>query len=112
MELLEGRWAIQILAAMKNGPVRLSQLKRSNPVASKKALTARLRWLESAGVVVRRDLSTSVLRVEYELADAMRQPLLELLDHLAQLGALYEEAGQSHGDEAGSIAFRSTPSVK
>jgi DNA-binding HxlR family transcriptional regulator len=80
VELLQGKWTIQILCAMREHPVRLSELKRAIPSASKKALTASLRSLEAARVVLRRDLSSSVLHVEYELADTMREPLVALQD--------------------------------
>lgn len=90
IELLQGKWTVQILCAMRTHPVRLSELKRAIPSASKKALTASLRTLEAARVVFRRDLSSSVLHVEYELADAMQEPLLTLLDHLAEWGKLYD----------------------
>jgi DNA-binding HxlR family transcriptional regulator len=83
IKLLQGKWTIQILCAMRDHPVRLSELKREIPAASKKALTASLRSLEAAQIVLRRDLSSSVLRVEYEIAETMREPLAVLLDQLA-----------------------------
>jgi DNA-binding HxlR family transcriptional regulator len=52
-KLLQGKWRIQILCVMRMGPVRFGQLTRFIPSASKKALTANLRELESSGVVVR-----------------------------------------------------------
>jgi hypothetical protein len=70
-----------------------STAKRAIPSASKKALTASLRSLEAARVVLRRDLSSSVLHVEYELADTMREPLVALLDHLGEWGKLYDSVG-------------------
>ena len=88
------RRTIPILCAVRTQPVRLSELRRAIPTASKKALTASLRSLEAANVVVRRDLSGSVLHVEYELADTMREPLATLLDHLAEWGELYELEAQ------------------
>jgi len=87
--LLQGKWTVEILCAMREGPVRLSVLKRQIPLASKKALTARLRSLEAARMILRRDLSTSVLHVEYTFADALREPLIALLDSLAECGAAY-----------------------
>jgi DNA-binding HxlR family transcriptional regulator len=90
VELLQGKWTVQILCAMRTRPVRLSELKRAIPSASKKALTASLRSLEAARVVLRRDLSCSVLHVEYELAPAMREPLITLLDQLAEWGRIYD----------------------
>jgi DNA-binding HxlR family transcriptional regulator len=74
---------------MREHPVRISELKRAIPSASKKALTASLRSLEASRVVLRRDLSNSVLHVEYELAGTMRERLVALLDHLADWGKLY-----------------------
>ena len=69
---------------MRANPVRLSELRRGLPSASKKALTASLRSLEASRVIVRRDLSSSVLHVEYELVDSIRGPLVALLDHLSE----------------------------
>jgi DNA-binding HxlR family transcriptional regulator len=90
VELLQGKWTVQILCAMRTRPVRLSELKRAIPTASKKALTASLRSLEAERVVLRRDLSSSVLHVQYELTAATRDPLIKLLDHLAEWGKLYD----------------------
>lgn len=83
-----GKWTAQILWAMKDKPVRLSDLMRTHPSASKKALTASLRSLESSQIILRKDSSTSVLHVEYELTEAMRQPVIELLGCLAEWGGL------------------------
>ena len=89
IELLQGKWTVQILCAMRERPERLSELRRGIPSASKKALTASLRSLEAAQIVLRRDLSSSVLRVEYEIADTIREPLSALLDQLAEWGRSY-----------------------
>ena len=96
IELLQGKWTIQILCAMRAHPVRLSLLRREIPVASKKALTASLRSLQAARMVVRRDLSSSVLHVEYELVESMRIPLNALLDDLSKWGKYYESERSPH----------------
>jgi DNA-binding HxlR family transcriptional regulator len=93
IELLQGKWTVQILCAIRERPKRLSELRRGIPSASKKALTASLRFLEAAQIVLRRDLSSSVLRVEYEIADTIRGPLSSLLDQLAEWGRLYSPDG-------------------
>lgn len=95
VQLFQGKWTMQILCAMREHPVRLSELKRQIPSASKKALTASLRALEEARLVLRRDLSSSVLHVEYEFAEPMREPLVLLLDHLAEWGNRYESDDRS-----------------
>lgn len=84
MELLRGKWTVQILCALLAGPVRLSQLRRLIPAASKKALTANLRSLEKVKLISRRDLSHSVLHVEYNIAESARVPLASLIDQLSQ----------------------------
>ena len=89
--LLQGKWTAHILCAMREHPKRLSELRRTIPTASKKALTASLRSLETAQLILRRDLSSSVLHVEYEIADKMREPLATLLDRLAEWDRLYFE---------------------
>jgi DNA-binding HxlR family transcriptional regulator len=83
MEVLRGKWTLQILCALLDGPVRLSQLRRLIPTASKKALTANLRSLETLQLILRRDLSNSVLHVEHEIAEAARPPLSALVGQLA-----------------------------
>ena len=59
--LLQGKWRIEILCAMRRGPVRLGQLARLIPDASKKMLTQNLRKLEADGIVIRSDLSDTTL---------------------------------------------------
>ena len=53
VEILQRKWAIHVLCEMRKGPVRFDQFKRSIPHASKKGLTASLRALENAKIVVR-----------------------------------------------------------
>jgi DNA-binding HxlR family transcriptional regulator len=84
MEVLRGKWTVRILCALLAGPVRLSQLRRLIPTASKKALTANLRSLEKLQLISRRDLSNSVLHVEYKIAESARAPLAALVDQLSQ----------------------------
>jgi DNA-binding HxlR family transcriptional regulator len=87
--LFQSKWRVQILCALRSGPVRLGQLVRLIPGASKKMLTENLRKLEAGGVVVRMDLSDLVLHVEYYLEPEMRQAVCALLDHMAQCGNTY-----------------------
>ena len=96
IETLRGKWTIQILCEMRHGPVRLGQLKRSIPAASKKALTSSLRWLEDARLIVRRDLTKSILHVEYELDDQTKEPLAALLTFLAGWASLLPDHTIEH----------------
>lgn len=85
MEVLcRGKWGVQILCAMRQEPIRLGQLSRLIPGASKKVLTQNLRRLESEGIVVRTDFSDAVLHVEYAFASNAKDSVCALLDHLAE----------------------------
>ena len=88
--LLQGKWRIQILCVMREGPTRLGQLARLIPSASKKGLAENLRKLHSAGLIVRNDLSSHILHVEYDLAEPVKAATYELLDQLAKWGDAYE----------------------
>lgn len=75
-----------ILCAMRHGPVRIGQLGRLIPGASKKVLTQSLRGLEANGIVIRRDFSELVPHVEYELHPDLRDGVGTLLDCLSTWG--------------------------
>ena len=90
--LFQGKWKIQILCAMRSGPIRLGQLARIIPVASKKMLTQNLRRLEADGIVVRKDLTDLVLHIEYDLVDSAREAVCDLLDHMVRWSDLYLES--------------------
>jgi DNA-binding HxlR family transcriptional regulator len=77
-------WTIHILDVLRDRPVRLGQLRRGIPQASKKTLIGSLRSLEVAGIVLRKDKSGSVLHVEYELVEKSSGNVAALLDHLGQ----------------------------
>lgn len=87
--LLQGKWKLQILSFMCSGPVRLGQLARLIPGASKKVITQNLRKLEADGVVVRSDFSDVVLHVEYDLSPNFRDSVANLLDQLGKWGSQY-----------------------
>jgi DNA-binding HxlR family transcriptional regulator len=59
------------------------------PAASKKVLTQRLREMEKDGLVVRTDLSTKLLRVEYSLSDSLGFGAVYLIDLLAPWSTQY-----------------------
>jgi DNA-binding HxlR family transcriptional regulator len=75
---------------MREGPTRFGQLGRLIPSASKKVLTEDLRKLQAAGLIVRNDLSSHILHVEYDLAEPVKAATYELLNQLAKWGDAYE----------------------
>ncbi len=86
---LQGKWRVHILWSLRSGPVRIGQLARLIPGASKKVLAQHLRKLEADGIIVREDKSDVVLHIEYELSNAYRHLVCSLLDQLSQSGAFY-----------------------
>ena len=95
--LFQGKWKAQILCAMRSGPIRLGQLARIVPGASKKMLTQNLRKLEADGIVVRKDLTDLVLHIEYALDERTREGVCALLDQLAKWSGLH--LGKSGDDK-------------
>ena len=87
--LFQGKWKLEILCAMRAGPVRVGQLSRLLPGSSKKMLAHHLRQLETDGIVLRRDMSDVVLHVEYDFTNEAREEVCLLLDHLAQWGRMH-----------------------
>ena len=87
--LIQGKWKVGILSRLRVGPARLSQLRRTFPLASKKMLTQHLRELERDGLIARRDLSGRVRHVEYFLSDSRGCAVLQLINALTEWGSLY-----------------------
>ena len=69
--------------------MRLSQLRKLFPEASKKMLTQHLREMEEDGIVVRSDLSGRRRHVEYALETSFGLAVLHLIGTLADWGSQY-----------------------
>jgi DNA-binding HxlR family transcriptional regulator len=53
VDVIGGKWAVVVLAHLKDGEHRYGELRRRMPDISEKVLTTRLRELETAGLVQR-----------------------------------------------------------
>ena len=84
--LVQGKWRIAILRQLKNGPVRLGELKRRLSPISKKVLNEHLREMEKEGLIVRFDRSGKIPHVEYSLASPLGFAALSLLHSIAEWG--------------------------
>lgn len=89
INLIQGKWKTRILSRLQHGPVRLSELRRMFPEASKKMLTQHLREMEKDGLVVRKDLSGRLRHVEYSLSESMGSAVLHLIRTLTNWGREY-----------------------
>ena len=87
ISVVQGKWKMGILSHLQYGPIRLSQLRRLFPDASKKMLAQHLRELEADGIIVRSDLSGRRRHVEYCLNAAKRAAVFRLIDSLAEWGS-------------------------
>ena len=84
--LIRGKWKLPILVTMLNGPVRLGQLRRLIPSASKKVLVQQLHELENDGIIVRTDLSRRIKHVEYTTSAPFGVAVVNLLGLLSEWG--------------------------
>src|SRR3954463_16632152 len=69
IELVGKRWTGAILLVLMDGPLHFSGIRHLVPELSDRLLSERLKELEAEGVVERRVLDGSPVRVEYSLTE-------------------------------------------
>jgi DNA-binding HxlR family transcriptional regulator len=81
LDVVGGKWRAVILAHLKEGAHRYSELRRRMPDTSEKMLVQRLRELADDGLVERYDAGSVPPRVEYRLTAEGRSltPVLQAL---------------------------------
>ena len=84
MAVLGGAWTPNVIWCLSGGPRRFTELRADIPAVSAKVLTARLRSLETKGVVTRRVMATSPPSVE----DAQTELGRELVQAIAAIAAV------------------------
>jgi DNA-binding HxlR family transcriptional regulator len=72
VELVGKRWTGAILIVMMEGPLRFSEIKQLVPDLSDRLLSERVKELEGEGIVERRVIADTPVRVEYTLTDKGR----------------------------------------
>ena len=92
ISLIQGKWKMRILSQLQHGPIRLSQLRKMFPDASKKMLTQHLREMEEDGLIIRTDLSAKLRHVEYSLETSLGVAVLHLINTLTQWGSQHAPA--------------------
>ncbi len=88
LDRVADKWTALIVAVLSHGPHRYGELRRAVTHISEKMLAQTLRNLERDGLLVRRVLPTSPVRVEYELTDLGRT-LVPVLRPLTEWAALH-----------------------
>lgn len=71
-ELLGRKWTAYLIWALIEGPRRFGELREHTPGLTDRMLTVRLRSLEAAGIVTRRQYAEIPVRVEYALTERGR----------------------------------------
>ena len=96
VELIGRRWTGAILRALMAGVHRFSDLAATVPGMSDRMLSERLKELEAEGVVLRRVIPETPVRIEYELTEKGRalQGVIEALSQWAS------EWGAQEAEEA------------
>ena len=83
--LLRGAWAPNVIWQLSGEARRFGELRHDMPRISARVLSARLRELESRGLVMRRVLETSPPSAEYALT-ALGRELLPAINALTSVG--------------------------
>jgi DNA-binding HxlR family transcriptional regulator len=85
MALLSGAWATNVIWCLSAQPRRFGELRVDIPRISARVLSARLRELETKGVVIRHVMPTSPPSVEYELTELGRE-LVPVIRAIVEVG--------------------------
>ena len=78
MRIIGGKWKGSILWHLKDGPLRFNELARLLGGASRKMVNARLKEMESMGLLSRSVLNERPIAVNYEITDFGRSALTVL----------------------------------
>jgi DNA-binding HxlR family transcriptional regulator len=99
LDLIGDRWSLLLLRDLAHAPMRFIDLQHINPKVSPNLLTKRLRSLQAAGILSRRELPPPGSAVVYELDPRAREMLLPVLNGLGRFGAyLFEHAPAASTD--------------
>jgi DNA-binding HxlR family transcriptional regulator len=88
VNVLSGKWKVQILWLLSFGPKRFAQLRKKLPKISEKVLADQLRQLQADGVLAREATSGVPPQVTYSL-NAAGQKLVPLMESLCDWGSAH-----------------------
>lgn len=90
MSVIEGRWKGTIICMLaRDGTLRFSELQRMIGDITSRILSKQLKELESDGMVIRKVVPDSRVRVEYTLTEKGRS-IIPVLMSLAEWGAVHQ----------------------
>lgn len=88
LEMLKGRWTINVLWSVHLGYKRYGEIKSVNPMMSEKMLTQRLKDLQQNHLLTRTDFGTNPPKVEYNLSPTAKS-IIPILDKLCHWGSMH-----------------------
>ena len=106
INLIHGKWKMEILCELQHGSIRLSKLRKALPEASTKMLAQQLREMEKDDLILRTDLSSKLRHVEYSLSESHGIAIQQLINMLAAWGMEYQSRENTPLLEANDQATR------
>jgi DNA-binding HxlR family transcriptional regulator len=103
------KWSVLIVALLREGPMRFSELRRSVEGISQRMLTLTLRGLERDGLVTRTVTPTTPPRVDYELTRLGRtllEPIMSLVEWAEKNRPAIQTARERFDKQAQSTSSR------
>lgn len=100
LDTVGDRWTLLLLRDLAQAPMRFSDLQAINPKISPNLLIKRLRQLQHAGLVAKRDLPPPGAATVYELDTLARAAVLPVLNALGRFGAYLFETAPNGPTEA------------
>jgi DNA-binding HxlR family transcriptional regulator len=107
LDVLGGKWTIQVLWFLSQGVQRFGQLRKSIPGITQKVLTRELRALEGHGIVRRKAYAQVPPRVDYSIT-AYGRTLDPLLDAMCEWGMAHARRRSLRVREPGDDASLTT----
>jgi DNA-binding HxlR family transcriptional regulator len=92
LDVIGDRWMLLLLRDLAHAPMRFSDLQVINPGISPNLLSKRLRQLQAAGLVTKRDLPPPGAATVYELGSRAKAEVLPVLNALGRFGAYLFQA--------------------
>ncbi|KAB8141939.1 winged helix-turn-helix transcriptional regulator [Chloroflexia bacterium SDU3-3] len=104
IEIIGKRWTGLILKVLIDGPLRFNELAERLQVVSDRMLSERLKELEAVGVIERRVLPETPVRVEYRLTEKGRalSPVIEAIEAWSQ--SWCDSSTCEHAEHAQAVA--------
>jgi DNA-binding HxlR family transcriptional regulator len=107
--LLRGAWAPNVIWALSGEPRRFGELRHDIPMISARVLSARLRELETRGLVSRHLLDTSPPSAEYTLTELGREVMPAIKALIAVGHKLPEVDGRARNNVRKAVTTASPP---